>query len=214
MILGGMTEEFWAQRWREGQIGFHEGRPNSFLERHLDVLGSARRVLVPLCGKAEDLAFLASRGHEVVGVELVQAAVEAFFAEHGVKPELSRRGAFTRYVSGSLTVLSGDFFALTAEDAGAINALYDRAALIALPPELRGPYVAKLRALLPKASPGLIVTLEYPQELRAGPPFSVLEPELRSHYAGCELELLDDQSWASRGAPPVEGRERCFRVRL
>lgn len=209
-----MTENFWAERWREGRIGFHEGQPNSFLERHVGLLGEKRRVLVPLCGKAEDLAFLAARSHEVVGVELVRDAVEAFFKEHGLKPTISKRGAFEHFTTGSLTLLVGDFFALTPQDVGPINALYDRAAIIALPPELRGPYVQKGRALLPRTSPGLIITVEYPQEVQPGPPFSVPKSELLAHYAGCELQSLEEKSWSSRLAPGINGRERCYRVQL
>ena len=87
-----MEPDFWRARWSEGRIGFHEGAPNAHLRQNLDVLAGARRVLVPLCGKAEDLAFLAASGREVVGVELVEDAVRAFFAEHGLAPTVTREG--------------------------------------------------------------------------------------------------------------------------
>lgn len=209
-----MADNFWAERWRQGQIGFHEGRTNAFLQRHVKLLGPHRRVLVPLCGKTEDLVYLASLGHEVIGVELVQEAVDAFFAEHAIQPELIRRGAFARYSADKLTLLVGDFFALGAEDVGAVNALYDRAAIVALPPELRGPYVQKLRALLPKGSPGIIVTLEYPGTEKDGPPFSVPEAELRAHYEGCDVQLLEETAWTSRGRSGLAGRECAFSVRF
>lgn len=205
-----MTENFWAARWREGRIGFHEGQPNSFLQRYIDLLGRSRRVLVPLCGKAEDLAYLAAKGHEVVGVEQVRDAVEAFFKEHGLTPRVSKRGAFEHFTEGPLTLMVGDFFALTTEDTGPLNALYDRAAIIALPPELRGPYVHRVRTLLPKSSPGLIVTLEYPPGTQPGPPFSVPEAELRAHYEGSELELIQTQPWTAKGNAGGSGHERCF----
>ena len=108
-----MNPDFWESRWREGQIGFHEGAPNVFLNEHVAKLGASRRVLVPLCGKSEDLAFLAARGHAVVGVELVDDAVRAFFAEHGLTPTVTPRGVLTEYSHGPITLFSGDFFATT-----------------------------------------------------------------------------------------------------
>jgi hypothetical protein len=84
-----------------GQIGFHEGAPNAFLQEHVAKLGASRQVLVPLCGKSEDLAFLAARGHAVVGVELVEDAVRAFFSEHGLTPAVTARGGFTAYSHGA-----------------------------------------------------------------------------------------------------------------
>ena len=189
----GMTPDFWESRWRAGQIGFHEGAPNAFLQAHVAVLGAARRVLVPLCGKTEDLAFLAARGHTVVGVELVEDAARAFFSEHGPTPAVTARGGFTAYAHGGITILVGDFFATTPDLLGPVDALYDRAALIALPEALRARYVAHLRALLPRGADGLVVSVEYPQEAMAGPPFSVPEAEVRQHYAGLPIERIDQR---------------------
>lgn len=186
-----MNPDFWVSRWREGQIGFHEGAPNTFLRAHVARLGAARRVLVPLCGKSADLAFLAAQGHAVVGVELVEDAVRAFFAEHGLTPTVTARGALTEYACGAITLLAGDVFATTPALLGPIDALYDRAALIALPEELRVRYVAHLRALLPRGADGLVVTVEYPQEAMSGPPFSVPEAEVRRLFDGISIERID-----------------------
>ncbi len=211
-----MDPDFWASRWREGRIGFHEGRPNALLEKHLSRLGAGRRVLVPLCGKAEDLAFLASRGHRVVGVELVEDAVRAFFAERGLTPTVTPRGPFVEYAVGDVALFAGDFFAATPELLGPLDALYDRAALIALPPAMRGPYVAHLLSLLPAGTPGLVITLEYPQEKMQGPPFSVPEAELLAHYAGRAVEHLEDVAAEGPRAQELAGamRERCWALRV
>src|SRR4051812_3920329 len=192
----------WLGRWREGRTAFHEGRPNDLLVRHAARLAGRRRVLVPLCGKSEDLAFLAARGHDVIGVELAEPAVQAFFAEHDLAPSVARRGPFVAYevgpgavpvnpgaaataepTAGADALLAGDFFALT-EELGPFDAVYDRAALIALPVELRAPYVARLRALVPAGAPAVVITLEYDQAAMTGPPYAVLEPELRTLYEG------------------------------
>jgi thiopurine S-methyltransferase len=171
-------------------------------------------VLVPLCGKSGDLAFLAAQGHHVVGVELVESAARAFFEEHGATPVVAQEGPFTRCSAGPITVLVGDFFATTRELLGPVDALYDRAAIVALPPAMRSTYVSHLRSLLPAGAPGLIVNMEYPQEKMAGPPFSVPEAELRAHYAGLSLERLGGRKVASPRFAAVAAVEDCFAVRF
>jgi thiopurine S-methyltransferase len=207
-----MDPAFWRERWQQGRIGFHEARVNAFLERHLDRLAGDSRVLVPMCGKSEDLAFLAAHGHEVIGVELVEDAVRAFWAEHGLEPRIAVRDSFTEYAAPSITMLAGDMFATTRELLGPIDAIYDRAALVALPDELRRRYVDHLRTLLPKRL--LIVTYEYDQTKMAGPPFSVTEAELRVLFDGAEIELLSeapDQRMRDNAPPAME---RCFAITL
>ena len=62
-----MHPEYWIERWKEGRIGFHRAGVNpQLVEHHARALGETKRVLVPLCGKSEDLAWLAASGHEVV----------------------------------------------------------------------------------------------------------------------------------------------------
>jgi thiopurine S-methyltransferase len=209
-----MTIDFWAGRWREGRIGFHEGAPNAFLQRHNGRLGQARRVLVPLCGKAEDLAYLASLGHEVVGIEAVEDAVEAFFAEHELAPEVDRGKLIRRYSAKGITILCGDVFACTAADVGTVSALYDRAALVALPEDVRPKYVRHLRALLAPGSSALVVTFDYPDGAIEGPPFSVTEKELRDLYAGARaIELLEHGPVRSGRLAGANGAtEMCFAI--
>lgn len=205
-----MNPEFWKARWSEGKIGFHEGRPNELLAAHAERLGEGR-VLVPLCGKTEDLAFLASRGHQVVGIELVEDAVRAFFAEHALAPAVERRGELTVYAAGAITLIVGDLFAVSRDDVGAIDALYDRAALIALPPDVRPRYVAHLRTLVPAGARGMLVTLDYDQSRKAGPPFAVPDAEVRAHYPGAELLVERPTNRAGNG-PELEVIERCYAI--
>lgn len=193
-----MDPDFWKERWAAGRIGFHEGTTNALLEQHVDQLGESKRVLVPLCGKTEDMAFLASRGHEVVGIELVEDAARAFFEEHRLAPEIGGDAVLRRYHAASVTILVGDLFACTRAEVGDVNALYDRAAIVALPAELRARYVPHVRSLLAPGSRGLIITFVYDPSKMNGPPFSVPESELRRLYGspGATLETL----------APLEGR--------
>jgi thiopurine S-methyltransferase len=205
--------EFWFERWAEGKIGFHEGKPNTYLERNRTRLAGQRRVLVPLCGKAIDLAYLAAFGHEVVGVELVEEAAQQFFSEQRVTAVVRPHGAFREYIAGAITIYVGDWFALDAALLGAFDAFYDRAALIAMPPEKRPAYVKQLRALA-GAAPGLLVTLEYEQAVMDGPPFSVREDEVRRLFERASIEMLDEGPGRVPRLPPDAAcTERCYYVR-
>ncbi len=174
-----MDPDFWRTRWANKQIAFHEGSPNGFLAKHVEQLKPAKRVLVPLCGKTEDMAFLAANGFEVIGIELVEDAVRAFFAEHELTPTIEKHGALTSFRSGPFHLISGDFFSVTSALTGPIDAFYDRAALIALPPELREKYIAHLKTF---ATRGLLITIEYALGVRNGPPFSISPDEVLRHW--------------------------------
>lgn len=180
-----MEPDFWHQRWRDGQIGFHQEAPTPLLLRHWSslALDADATVFVPLAGKSRDLAWLAAQGHRVLGVELSQEAVEAFFSEHGLQPcrRDSRYGM--HYSAGNVELICGDAFALDQAVLADCRAVFDRAALIALPAQMRQRYVGELHARLPPGCRGLLITLEYPQAEKAGPPFSVEEAEVRTLYA-------------------------------
>ncbi|HUW52973.1 MAG TPA: thiopurine S-methyltransferase [Rhodanobacter sp.] len=180
-----MDPDFWHRRWHEGRIGFHQDRPTSLLLEHWPALGLApgSQVFVPLAGKSLDLVWLAAQGHRVLGVELSPLAVAQFFAEQGLTPQLHDSRYGRHYRAGSIELICGDVFALGADVLADCTAVYDRAALIALPPLLRRRYVHALYALLPAGCRGLLITLEYPQHEKQGPPFSVPEAEVRELYA-------------------------------
>lgn len=180
-----MQSEFWIERWQQNQTGFHQAEVNPYLLRHHAVLGQSRgsRVLVPLCGKSLDLAWLAAQGHEVVGIELSPLAVQAFFAEQKLTPEVEQHATFSRHRVGSLEILCGDYFGIEPRHVGAVTAWFDRAALIALPDTMRARYVAQTARLVPPGARGLLVTFEYEPASVSGPPFSVSSDEVRSLYA-------------------------------
>jgi thiopurine S-methyltransferase len=170
--------EFWHERWQTGQIGFHQSAVHPLLERWWPTLGvrAGARVYVPLCGKSLDMAWLAQRGHRVVGSELSPIAVRDFFDGQGLEPARTTGGSFVRHTAGPFEILEGDALALTPELLGPVDAIYDRAALVALPPAIRADYATSLAGLATPGVPALLVAFEYPQEMKGGPPFSV-EPE-------------------------------------
>jgi thiopurine S-methyltransferase len=175
-----MQPDFWYQRWALDQIGFNQPQANPYLQRFWPELGvkKGERVFVPLCGKSVDLTWLVEQGLWVVGVELSEKAVADYFSERNVQPQVEQRGAFTVFSHQKCEIWCGDFFKLKARDIGNCSVLYDRAALIALPPEMRWRYVQHLNKILPADCRGLLITLDYDQSQVAGPPFSVAEDEV------------------------------------
>ena len=179
-----MNPDFWQERWQKNEIGFHQQEINAHLQDYWPRLGVAAgsQVFVPLCGKSRDLLWLRARGHMVLGVELSPIAVRDFFRENALEPHTSHVGAFERCEADGLSILCGDFFNLTAEDLKGVAGVYDRASLIALPPDMRPRYADHLSAILPKGAAILLVTMEYRQTEMNGPPFSVSEDEVRKLY--------------------------------
>ncbi|WP_449431736.1 thiopurine S-methyltransferase [Pseudomonas putida] len=213
-----MEPAFWQKRWADNQIGFHQAQVNPYLQAHWPTLAPASRVLVPLCGKSLDMAWLAGQGYRVLGVELSRRAVEDFFAEHGLQAQVSQQGAFEVWRSAQVEIWCGDFFALRAEDLADCVALYDRAALIALPAQMRTAYLQLLTRLLPAGCQGLLVTLEYDQALVEGPPFSVAEVEVRQGLADWQVQELqvcqvleESPKFIQAGATSL--LERVYRLR-
>src|SRR5690606_28795571 len=105
--VGRMDPGFWHRRWQDGRIGFHQERVTPLLEQHWDSVGvpAGARVFVPLAGKSLDMAWLAARGHPVLGVELSRLAVEQFFAEHGLAPEVHETGYGRHYRAGGIELV-------------------------------------------------------------------------------------------------------------
>jgi thiopurine S-methyltransferase len=191
----------WDARWRDGRIGWHQSKVTGALEEYgAQVLGSdPGRVLVPLCGKTLDLVFLAENAEAVVGVEYVEQAVQEFFDEQGLSPDVDG-GPPIRYSAENYLLFASDIFLIDAENTGVIDAVFDRAALVALEPDVRIEYAAHLRSILPGGARILLVTFDYDQRTMNGPPFAVSDPEVTELFGeGFEIEhlrtrdVLDDQ---------------------
>ena len=168
-----MDTDFWLQRWQDGQTGFHQDEVMPLLQKHWPALQlpAHARVLVPLCGKTLDLHWLAAQGHRVLGVEISPLAVTQFFDDAGLQPQRHTSRAGEHCIAGPIEIICGDAFTLDASVLGDCTAVYDRAALVALPAALRQRYLETVYARLPAGCRGLLITLDYPQAEKAGPPF-------------------------------------------
>ena len=179
-----MYADFWLQRWREGRTGFHDDKPSPLLQAHWSSLAlpANSRVFVPLAGKSKDMLWLASQGYRVLGVELSPLAVEQFFNENELTPSISETSSGMHYVAGSIELIRGDLFGVDCNLVSDCAGVYDRAALIALPAEMRQRYAAHLSRMLPAACQMLLVTLEYAQSEMDGPPFALAASNVESLY--------------------------------
>lgn len=179
-----MEASFWHQIWEEQQIPFHESGGNALFIEHFSALNlpQGSRVFLPLCGKTLDIGWLLAQGYKVVGIELSELAVQQLFEQLGVEPLVEDCGALKRYSAPNLDILLGDFFALTSAVLGPVDAIYDRASLVALPAEMRERYCKVLLDVCEQA-PQLLICFEYDQALQPGPPFSISSDEIARHYA-------------------------------
>ena len=190
-----MNAEFWQSRWQEGRIGFHKSEVNPLLVEYFATLNlnKGSRVLVPLSGKSVDMAWLAQQGYNVVGIELVESAVKEFFAEQGITPTITQPiyntniKCYQAQLSGqTIELWVAEIFALTAKDIGQIDAVYDRAALIALPETMRSKYseqIVKLSSSVDdKNAPQLLITINYDQSQKDGPPFAISRQQIQQYY--------------------------------
>lgn len=216
-----MEAKFWLQRWREGQIGFHRDEVMPFLERYWSALSlpAGSRVFVPLAGKSNDMLWLADQGFHVLGVELSPLAIEQFFEENKLQPAIHDTVKGRHFCAGNIELVCGDFLDLGEDDLSGCAAVYDRAALIALPADMRRRYSAHLSRVLPDECQMLLIALDYAQSEMDGPPFSVSEEEVQALYADDwqialleRLDILSDEPrFAASGVSALH--TSAFRLR-
>ncbi len=179
-----MEPEFWLKKWQAQEIGFHQTEFHPLLLNHWPGLGihPGQRVLVPLCGKSHDLRWLAATGYEVIGFELSELAVQTFFREQSLVPCLTESGPFVRFSAPNITLFCGDFLQVDPAICAPCDAIYDRAALIALTPPQRPRYLQAMRRLCQPQARGLLITVEYLAGVVSAPPFSMAQTEVRQLY--------------------------------
>ncbi len=188
-----MKKEFWLEKWQNNQTGFHKDFTHPLLIEYITQLGLEQgdTIFVPLCGKTLDLLWLNQQGFKVIGVELSQLAAEQFFSENELQFSKHQEGSFVVYQYENITLYQGDFFDMSKDQLKEVKAVYDRAALIALPDDLVGNYVDKMHEIITCGAKELLITLEFIKKLGPlGPPFTTPDSkvmELFSNYQSVEL---------------------------
>lgn len=170
-----MHADFWQQCWDQGQARFHLRCTNPNLPHYWphELFAPGDTIFVPLCGKSVDLLWFAEQGWNVLAIELIETAVQAFFTENNLSYSCVQQGDFVEYVSGSIRVLCGDFFKLSAADLADCRGFYDRAALVSWQGEGQAQYASHLARILPAGCHGLMLVVDYEQEQMPGPPFAI-----------------------------------------
>jgi thiopurine S-methyltransferase len=190
-----MDARFWHERWEQNNTFWHQSETNPLLAAYFKKLSipEGGRVFLPLCGKTLDIPWLLSKGHRVAGAELSKIAIGQLFEGLGVQPKITALGKLDHYSTENLDIFVGDIFDLSKKTLGPVGAIYDRAALVALPPKMRERYTAHLMKLTDQA-PQLLISFEYDQKQLDGPPFSVSNEEVRRHYENSyDLTLLSSK---------------------
>jgi thiopurine S-methyltransferase len=179
-----MDPIFWHTRWQNHEIGFHQPVYLDLMVEHWPKLGLATdsQIFVPLCGKSLDMVWLVEQGHRVIGAELSELAVDEFFAERGLTPQTQTAGPFRVKRAGPYELWCGDFFAMPRDALASIAGVYDRASLVAFPPQMQERYASALSAMVPEAAPMLLITLDYDQAQMDGPPFAVPREQVQRLY--------------------------------
>jgi len=196
-----MDPEFWHERWSKGEIGFHQHDFNAHMQAFIERLSlkPGQHIFVPLCGKSLDLVWLLRHGYRVSGVEINRQAVQDFFAENRIEPQIREIPGGEVFEAESLAIYRADLFATDFPGMPTIDAVYDRAALVALPPGMRKAYSERMLGLIAPGVRTLLVTLDYPQLEMRGPPFSVPLDEINVLYGEtCRLELLHSEDCLER----------------
>ena len=179
-----MDTDFWIESWSQNKIGFHQKDFNKHLIKfwqHLNISADSK-TFVPLCGKSLVLLWLKQQGHDVVGIEVSELAVSTFFSENNLDYTQSQQDNLVRWESEQLFIWQGDFFNLNQHQLNNVAGVFDRASLVALPVILREKYAQHLKSILPNNTQILLLTFEYDQVKKVGPPFSVSEAEVRALY--------------------------------
>lgn len=179
-----MKKEYWLTRWSENNIGFNQKEPHAYLKKFFPALqlSKSSHVFAPLCGKSIDVLWLSEQGMKVTGIELSSKACADFFNEASLDFTITNDGDFEIYQGENITLIAGDFFNLHKSMMPEIDAIYDRAALIALPQEMRLKYAEHVLSFHSKHTQMLLITIDYDQLQMAGPPFSVSEEEIKNLY--------------------------------
>lgn len=209
-----MEIDFWLERWDKNETGFHQQTINPYLSYFYGKKGPTveqrekLKVFVPLCGKSKDMLWLSQNNYRVFGVECSEKAVKDFFEENALNYKFARKDQHALYMTSDMDsdrlapieVFQGDFFALQKENFDDVTDIFDRAALVAMPQDMRERYAKKMAELQKPGIRTLLVTLSYDQSDMDGPPFSVSDENVIDLYANdfsveklCYKEIIHDE---------------------
>ncbi len=181
-----MSPAFWDERFERNFTPWDKGGVPQAL-REFAAASAPLATLIPGCGSAYELAFLADAGWDAVAIDFSPAAVAAGKAAVGAH---------------AARVVEADFFSW--QPARPLQLIYERAFLCALPRAMRPQVAARWAALL---APGaLLAGYFFFDEAPKGPPFGIARSELQALMEG-DFECIADDA-VSDSIPVFEGKER------
>ena len=181
-----MSPAFWDERFERNFTPWDKGGVPQAL-RAFAAASAPLATLIPGCGSAYELAFLADAGWDAVAIDFSPAAVAAGKAAVGAH---------------AARVVEADFFRW--QPARPLQLIYERAFLCALPRAMRPQVAARWAALL---APGaLLAGYFFFDEAPKGPPFGIARSELQA-LLGADFECIADDA-VSDSIPVFEGKER------
>ncbi|KAH9504584.1 hypothetical protein Btru_062353 [Bulinus truncatus] len=201
--------EYWDERWKDLDIGFHQSAVHIMLVKYFNKLipeGTANKIFFPLCGKTLDMKWMYDQGFTVVGVEGIQSAIVQFFTEQNVdytEEDVQNNGnSFKVFKSkdNRIIIYWMDLFKFTPEMEGKFDAVWDRGSLVALQRPDVPQYISLIKKLLSSKGRILLEVMEYDVSImsdvdspsRPPPPHPMYEEELKKLYEPeCQVEFLD-----------------------
>lgn len=207
-----MNPDYWHKSWQENKTAWYQKKANPFLVRYFQELSLPKnsRIFVPLCGNSIDIVWLLSQGYKVVGIDLSEIAIRQLFQELSVEAKASPIAKLTHYAATDIDIFVGNIFDLSKDLIGTVDAIYDRAALVALPEDMRREYRAHLLEITARA-PQLLLTFSYDQNLMDGPPFSIDKEKVHQHYQeNYNLKFLESADVRGKLKGQVEAKENAW----
>jgi thiopurine S-methyltransferase len=176
----------WKKSWNNGKTGFHLSEANPSLVEYAHLFAENSSILFPLCGKSLDMHFLMEAHHTIIGVELVSQAITEFFTEWKVQPKREKN----KYSHDGITIIESNIFNVQQQNLPVIDAVFDRAALIALPPHIRPQYANHLLSLLKDKGKILLISYDMPRDQEIGPPFPARKNDIPNLFCNASSVTL------------------------
>ena len=178
-----MSNKIWKDKWKRNDIAFHQSTSNHLLKKYISQLNisAGADILVPLCGKSLDMNILANLGYNVIGIELSNIAIKAYFEALNVKPTREKYKRFITWKYKNTEIWCGDIFDLTKKEIGHIGVLYDNTSLTAFSPDIRPQYVQHFHDMLSEKNQILLITTETPDETQINSAMTI-DDEIQSLY--------------------------------
>ncbi|XP_029637123.1 probable thiopurine S-methyltransferase isoform X4 [Octopus sinensis] len=194
---------YWINRWTTKNIPFHQEEMHVSLEKHLDKFIDGRngiKIFFPLCGKCVDMKKLADKGHNIVGVDIAEQALQEFFTdqnlEYTVEELKDNTGKLFASKDGKIKLYCMDMFKFSKDFEGQFNAIWDRGALEAISPKTRIRYAQVIKQLLSSDCHDMIAAMRYDPSLFQGPPYNVTEEDIQNLYGDmCSIEEIDENDY-------------------